>query len=122
MNKLIVTFEIEWTDETTYNSIYEKLNAAIKSGLGAPDWWSETTSFYIVQTKENSSGFAARVWNAAGMRKSRDRLVVLNMNGEGGAAVGLIKDQTIFSLLPVVKNLSKPESGRQAYWKHNEEF
>ncbi len=105
MNKLTISFEIEWTDETTYNSIYKKLNEAIQAGLKAPDWWSENTSFYVVQTKENSSSFAVRVWNAAGMRKSKDRLLVINTNGEGGAAIGNFKDQTLFSLLPFVKKL-----------------
>lgn len=105
-NTLLISFEIEWgDDEAAYNSIWEALNKAVVQNRLPSQWWRETTSFYIVQTSENSAQFAKRVWDAAKMRKSKDRLVVINMNGQGGAAVGNVQDNTIFSLLPVVKKL-----------------
>ena len=49
--------------------------------------WDETTSFYFVETRENSTQFAERVIAAAGLR-DHDLLVVVNMNGTGSTIWG----------------------------------
>lgn len=104
-NKLLVSFEIHWDDSDTYNRLYKATQEAIKEGLSGSQWWAETTAFYVVDSQENSQQFASRVANSARLRKEKDRLLVINMNAEGGAAWGKFEDHTIFSLLPFVKKL-----------------
>lgn len=99
----VVSFEVDWSDEDAYQRIYNNLQTAIKDGLKAADWWSQTTSFFIVRTGEPSADMAARVWRAAGLRKDKDVLVVMNVTSKAGKAYGAISDQTIFSLVPALK-------------------
>jgi len=82
-NKLLVTFDIKWEDAPTYDRIYNALQEAIKRGLSEQQWWAETTSFYVVETNENSVQLITRVTAAAGMRPAKDKIVAINMNGEG---------------------------------------
>jgi hypothetical protein len=103
-NKLLVTFESNWNDDATYNRLYHALVEAVSEGRAGNQLWTDTTAFFIVDTNENSTGFAERVWSAARLRPDKDKLVVLNMNGQGGVARGAISDEAIFSLLPFVKN------------------
>jgi len=105
MATLLVSFDIEFDNSDTYNRIYDALNDEIRADLTSDQWWAQTTSFYVVQSEESASVFAARVWNAAKMRKTKDRLLVLDANVKAGAAIGNITDQTLFSLLPFVKKL-----------------
>lgn len=103
---LTVSFEISYTAETasTYDWIYSALNNAIKEGRTPSQWWSESTSYYVVNAGDESArDFATRVWNAAGMRQDKDILVVLDTNVKSGVAWGAIKDKTIYDLLPFLK-------------------
>lgn len=109
-NVLTISFEIAWEDTETgrsaYNKIYQALNAAIQNGLSGDYWWADNTSYYVVRTTETASSFLARVWNASGMRSSKDRLLVLDANVKTGAAFGHFPDPTVFSLLPFVTKLA----------------
>ena len=106
MATLIVSFDIQWDDDSAeYNRIWKALNEAIRDGLAAHQWWGETTSFYVVNSTEDARPFAVRVWGTAKMRKAKDRLVVLDANVKAGVAIGKIQDQTIFSLLPFLANV-----------------
>ena len=107
MATLLISFDVAWeTDDAAYNLIYAALQEAIKEGREMDEWWAQTTSFYVVETPETASAFAVRVWNAAKMRKSKDRLVVLDANVKAGATIGNITDGAIYALLPFVKKLT----------------
>jgi hypothetical protein len=105
MAKLIVTFDIAWDDDKTYGALYEKLTDAIMEGLPAGNYWADTTSFFLISTAELPSDMAKRVWTAAGLRKSKDKLVVVDMAKQMGAACGHIVDQGLFKLVPFMKKL-----------------
>jgi hypothetical protein len=102
---LIVTFEIDWEDDKSYNAIYTALGQAVTHNLNPTDCWCETTSFFIISTSETSKVFAERVWKTAKMREDKDRLVVLNIVAKTGYALGKIEDNDLFTLLPFVKKL-----------------
>jgi hypothetical protein len=105
-NKLLVSLEIAWDNSETYDRIYQATNAAIREGLTNEQWWAETTSFYVVEVNENSAQFTERVVTAGRLRSSKDMLVVINMNGEGGRAWGALQDSsTLKRLLPFVQKV-----------------
>lgn len=103
-NVLLVSFSIGWgasnQEEAEYDAIYKALQEAIKAGLEGSDWWSENTSVYVIRTAETPSGFLGRVWRAAKMRSTHDRLLVMDTDGTGGVAFGAFQDKTLFSLVP----------------------
>lgn len=104
-NTLTISFDVLWDDDKTYNRLYKALQEAIQSGLNPSDWWSDTTSFYVVQTSENSHQFCNRIVTDAGLREDKDLVLVLNTNGKGGAVWGAVKDATLHTLLTFVKKL-----------------
>lgn len=104
-NKLIVSYTVAWDDESSYTRIQKALHEAIVAGVPRSSTWLETTSFYVIETSENSHEFTKRVTAAAKMRPAKDKLLVINMNQQGGAAWGAITDPDIYSLLPFVKKL-----------------
>jgi glutamate synthase domain-containing protein 3 len=105
-NVLLVSFEIGWgasfQERTDYNRVHSACEEAIKRDLDAADYWAENTTLYIVRTSEASSELLNRVWQAAGMRRDKDRLVVLDVNGITGQAFGAVLDGALFSLMPQV--------------------
>jgi len=102
---LSVSFEIAWDDDESYRKLYGGLTEAITTNLIPSAYWCETTSFYIVETDEGPGALAARLWNTAGLRKTKDKLLVLDVKDGSGAAVGEFADQALFDLLPRVERL-----------------
>jgi hypothetical protein len=105
MATLTVSFDIHYDTEANYDRIYTALQNAIKKGRRDNQWWSETTSFYIVDAAENAGPFLQRVVRESGMRKTADKIVVLDANAKAGAAWGNITDPTIYALLPFIQKL-----------------
>lgn len=76
-NVFLVSVEIgfgAWFQEKSdYNRIFSACEAAIKLDIGAADYWSENTAFYVIRTEEDASKLLDRIWLASGMRRDRDR-------------------------------------------------
>jgi hypothetical protein len=97
----LVAFDIAWDgDAISYNTIYQPMLAAIKRGLPDEDWWSETSSMFIVKTTERSAHMHARVWKESEMRVDQDILIVINISPSVGTALGRINNRNIYSLIP----------------------
>lgn len=111
-NALLVSFEIGWgqsiQEREDYNRIYSACEKAIQSGIGPADYWNENTTFVVVRSKEDAAEFLARVWHAAGMRRDKDRLIVLDNAKDTGQVRGAVRDNALFEILPFLtaSNLS----------------
>ena len=104
-NVLLVSFTIHWgQDDDAYDQIYEDLNTALQSAP-VSKYWCETTSFYCVQTTENSRELVSRLVSTSGLRSSKDRLLVVDANVKTGTAWGNIRHADLYALLPFVKKL-----------------
>lgn len=108
-HSLLVSFEINWEHtekgRAQYNAIYSAMHAAVQDRQFVHEWWGENTSFYVVRSREDATAFLARVWKAAKMRATKDRLVVLDADRKAGVAFGRVQDPSLFALLPFVKEL-----------------
>lgn len=103
---LTVSFDIHYDNETNYNRIYKALQEAIKKGKNGTQWWSETTSFYVVDAGiETASTFLSRIVRESGARRADDKIVVLDVNTKSAARWGSIQDPTIDSLVPFIQKL-----------------
>lgn len=106
MAKLLVSFDIKFEDEHSYNEIYDNLIAAIKKSIGGSrKYWSDTTSFYVIDASESAAQFTQRIAAEGGLRRTKDKLLVLDADVKAGAFWGQTDDQDLFVILPFIQKL-----------------
>lgn len=125
MAVLLVSFAIEWDNQASFDRLWHAIHRAVTTTVGSKRrverlHWAETTSFYIVETNETPGVFLGRVWRAAGMRQTKDRLLVLDVDVGDGAFKGKNDNLYLYGLLPFVENHNErlsesPADGAQKF-------
>ena len=100
MSVFMVSFRI--ADRTTvigsYDERYGSVNTAIKL-LTTGKYWSETTSFFLIESDLNSAELATSIDRASLLDHGVDLLVCVNLSKRGYKVVGDNRDQDIDAMM-----------------------
>jgi hypothetical protein len=105
MGVLVVSFEIAWESQGTYDTIYNAFTAAVRKGIQDKDMWIENTSLIVARTDESVERFVNRVAKDGKLRHAKDRVLVLDADVKTGATWGNVQDGDIYNLIPFLKKL-----------------
>lgn len=88
-------------DDAGYSDRYDKLIETVKALKTGNNWWFETTSFFIFDSEHNADGIAASVKKA--ISPTVDIAILGMTDFKTARAIGAVKDQDIFTLVPFMK-------------------
>jgi hypothetical protein len=102
MPTLLVSFDIERQDIDAHDQIHDAFLRSVRRGRTPQQIWTENASFCVISTPEPLRAFAARVVQEGGLRRTRDRVMVLDAADTSGIVWGAVTDTDLFALLPNV--------------------
>lgn len=86
------------TARGSYDERWESVDTAIKS-ISASRYWSETTSFYIVESLLNTRELVEAIQNISQLDQAVDLMVCINLSQKGYEVLGSNPDPDIGILL-----------------------
>ena len=86
--------------EGDYDDRYKTLVAAIRAQAGGPNYWEESTSFFLLQSDSQPGELADAIIAGSDFDKTRDLLLVIYLSGKKGHALrGHYTDKDVIKLL-----------------------
>ena len=106
MTVFAVSFRI--ADQTsslgTYGERWQSVNNAIQGAARGTNYWKQTTSFFVLESDENSSpSLATVIDNASKLDKARDLLLVINLDQKGYKVLGVNPDSDLDKIMSLRK-------------------
>jgi hypothetical protein len=94
-----LTFRI--ADEGDYGHRYDQLHQTVFELTGGGKWWVEPTSFYVFESTLNADQVAGRIKSC--LDEDYDLALLGMPNFKTARAIGAVKDQDLFDLIPFAK-------------------
>jgi len=91
-----ITFRIH--ADSTYESRYESVVAAIKTATTST-YWAEPTSFFLIEYGGTSSALTTAIDGASTFAESKDILLAINLSAKAYSVIGKSTDADLKKLM-----------------------
>jgi hypothetical protein len=102
MSVYVVSFRIadEQSVYGSYSERWQSVNDAIKGKAVGSNYWARTTSFFVLESNEQSSSdLATAINNGSKLDTGKDTLLVVNLSQKGYRLLGVNTDPDLERIL-----------------------